>query len=405
MNKFTHLLQQFPRDPSERRITWSRLDRIIEWIKSGTYPNIPSMARKLAASERTVTRDIAYLKDERKLPLAYDERRFGFYFTKPVQTPLSKPLTQQQIIGILMAHKSLAQHHGSPFEKEVRKLFKELTSNLVPGGLVSIPNLRDALSYRPFAPEESNKRLFKVVAKGLVERRVLQFHYRNLGERDINKRRIRPYHLTCYDNHWYLFGWDIARQGIRTFVLSRLTDAVVSKHQFPRPRDWDAGQYLNGSFGVMHSEYDYEVVIEFDAWGTDLIRGRRWHRSQELIELPGGGSRLRLRLNGLEEIERTILSWGTHATVLRPKALVERLGEIGNWLVRQYSPPPDAFPRNERSRTLNDEGADRQQRALWVGRGSDWLGAFCKGPGRRSRCGGTRENRGGRGEAGGGVME
>jgi hypothetical protein len=66
---------------------------------------------------------------------------------------------------------------------------------------------------------------------------------------------------------------------------------------------------------------DYEVVIDFERWAADLIRGRRWHSSQELTELPGGQAGLRSRLNSIEEAERWALSWGSHATVVRPRAL------------------------------------------------------------------------------------
>jgi predicted DNA-binding transcriptional regulator YafY len=83
----------------------------------------------------------------------------------------------------------------------------------------------------------------------------------------------------------------------------------------------------------------YEIVIEFDAFGRDLIRGRRWHSSQELIELPCGGARLRMILSGLEEIERAVLSWGTHATVIRPQALADRIGAITAELSARYNAP------------------------------------------------------------------
>ncbi len=66
---------------------------------------------------------------------------------------------------------------------------------------------------------------------------------------------------------------------------------------------------------------DYEVVIELDAWLTDILRGRKWHPSQVWTELPGGGSHLQMRLSCLDEIEQWVLSWGTRATVLRPQAL------------------------------------------------------------------------------------
>ena len=49
-----------------------------------------------------------------------------------------------------------------------------------------------------------------------------------------------------------------------------------------------------------------------------------------------GSSRLRMRLNNLEEMERWILGWGTHATVVRPQALVERIRKIADELRKRY---------------------------------------------------------------------
>jgi predicted DNA-binding transcriptional regulator YafY len=82
---------------------------------------------------------------------------------------------------------------------------------------------------------------------------------------------------------------------------------------------------------------DYEVVVDFDPWATDLLRGRTWHASQEFTELPDGSSRLRLRLNAIEEMERWVLSWGVHAIVVRPKALAERIRKTAEDLVGRYS--------------------------------------------------------------------
>ena len=77
---------------------------------------------------------------------------------------------------------------------------------------------------------------------------------------------------------------------------------------------------------------DYEVVIQFDSWAADLIRGRKWHATQEIMELPKRQLRPRLRLNSIEEAERWVLSSGMHATVIRPQALAKRLRETAKAL-------------------------------------------------------------------------
>ncbi len=56
----------------------------------------------------------------------------------------------------------------------------------------------------------------------------------------------------------------------------------------------------------------------------------------ELTELPKGMLRVRLRLNSLEEVERWILSMGTHATVVRPEKLRQRLFKATLELFERY---------------------------------------------------------------------
>ena len=63
------------------------------------------------------------------------------------------------------------------------------------------------------------------------------------------------------------------------------------------------------------------MVIRFNELVADYIREKRWHDSQELVELKDGGVELRLKLSSLEEIERWVLSWGGNAVVIEPPAL------------------------------------------------------------------------------------
>ena len=126
------------------------------------------------------------------------------------------------------------------------------------------------------------------------------------------------------------------RGAIRTFALTRLAKPALTEDRFVRPKNFDPDKYLEGSFTVMKGDNEQQVVIEFDAWATDLVRGRQWHSSQKLTDLPGGGSRLKMRLNSLEEIERWVLSWGVHASVVAPAALRERVKKTAAAVAGQW---------------------------------------------------------------------
>jgi predicted DNA-binding transcriptional regulator YafY len=86
------------------------------------------------------------------------------------------------------------------------------------------------------------------------------------------------------------------------------------------------------------------------------VRGRRWHRSQEITELAGGRLRMRLRLDNIFEVERLVLGFGEHVTVERPEGLRQRLHKVSRELAARYSdsadPPPEQPTKRTKSRRL-----------------------------------------------------
>jgi proteasome accessory factor B len=303
------------------------------------------MARKLGVTERTVARDIHFMKTKRKLPIAYDPRRYGFYYTQPVHAFPKQPLTEADIFAMMVAHKAVAQYTGTTFEKPLQAAFQKLTGQLDNRERHTIANLGDALSFRPFAPEDSDMRAFKTVSKAVANRCELRFRYRNFGDNRVIPRRLQPYHLLCFESRWYMLGYDVRRRKVQTYQLARLCEPRVLRRRFVKPRNFHPDDHFKHSLGIMKGDGDktHEVIIELDRRGTDLVRGRRWHPSQQLKQLENGHSRLTLRLSTLEEIERQILSWGTHATVVGPECLRRRLAAVGSELCAKYSSGKDAF--------------------------------------------------------------
>lgn len=323
------------------RPPWERMMQIHQRIQSGRYPNCNQLAREFEVSNRTVKRDIDFMRFRLDLPIDYDSRRYGYYYLRKVDQFPGVRITESELFALLVAQKAIAQYRGTPFEQPLETAFRKLTAQLSPDSEYTFHNLEQALSFRPLGPEAADLELFQRLHQAIREKRVLQFMYRNLGAGQSQRRRVEPYHVACVDNRWYLFGFDRSRKAMRTFALSRMHGAVLTRARFRRPATFNPDEYLRGSFGVFKGEADFEVVIEFDSWAADLLRGRRWHPSQEVIEFPKGGLRIRFRLNNIEEIEAWVLRWGAHATVIRPQALAERVRAAAEAMAKRYVPVPE----------------------------------------------------------------
>jgi predicted DNA-binding transcriptional regulator YafY len=311
-----------------RRGPLERMFKIHQIIADKKYPNAMQLADKLETCHKTICRDIEYMRDIYLFPIEYDFANRGYFYSKPVDGfPGAPGVTESKMFALLVAHKAVAQYRGTPFRQPLRLAFQKLSGQLDSKERYSLEDFGEALSFRPFAPEDTDLQLFELVTRARRHRRVLEFHYRKPGEKETETRRVHPYHLTCCDNRRYLLAWDEARSDVRTFALGRMQKPTICEERFNKPHSFDPNKYLKGSFTVMKGEGDYEVVIEFDAWATDQLRGRQWHATQQITELPGGGCRLTMRLTELEEVKRWILSWGTHATVITPSNLIDSIAK------------------------------------------------------------------------------
>jgi hypothetical protein len=121
-----------------------------------------------------------------------------------------------------------------------------------------------------------------------------------------------------------------------THLSMRLSKPRLTDQRFETVKPFDLKDELRGSFGLFKGKEKIEVVIEFDAWGADDVRPQHWHWSEELTELPKGRLRVKFTLSGLEEVEKWVLSFGTHATVIEPEALKERVKRSGDQIAAKY---------------------------------------------------------------------
>ena len=318
------------------RPPWERMMRFHNLIKEQAYPNCTKVAKEFEVSWRTIMRDVDFMKCRLRLPIEFNSQKNGYFYTKPVEQFPQLPLTEAEVFAMLVAHKAIAQYRGTPFEHPLALAFRKLTGQLDSSTKYSLGNLDEALSFRPFAPEDTDLESFEILTRALKEHRLLKFQYRNLGAEKAQGRLVHPYHLACVDNHWYLFAFDVKREAMRTFALPRLKSPEITAERFTIPKKFNLSEYLKGSLAVFKGDADYEIVVDFDSWGADLIRGRKWHASQEITELPRRQLRLRLRLNSIEEAERWVLSWGAHASVVRPQALANRLLQTAKTLQSRY---------------------------------------------------------------------
>lgn len=320
-----------------------RMMKIHQCLMKGQFPNCSTLAKAIEVSTKTIQRDLEYMRDQLGLPLEYDAQEHGYFYTQEVTNFPTIPATEGELLALFVSQHALAQYKGTPFEQPLQSAFAKLSA--VMGDEISVDpeELAKALSFRHTGVAVTDLEVFKVIRDSLLTCHELSFPYKKLTSQRAERRTVQPYHLASIDGQWYLFAMDKARRDIRTFVLARIQDVPKPGKPFEKPEDFSLTDRLMGSFGVFKGTGDFRVKIEFDAFAAQLVRERKWHESQQLKEIPGGGLQLAMRLDSLEEIERWVLSWGSHAKVLGPAQLRHRVKQALGKMNDSYAEAPPWF--------------------------------------------------------------
>jgi proteasome accessory factor B len=304
-----------------------RMLRIHQSLQSGKFPNASTLARELEVSTKSIHRDIEFMRDRLNLPIEFDPARNGYFYNGEVSAFPTMQITEGELFALVVAEKALQQYRGTSFEKPLLSAIKKMESALPDTISLNLADIEQTISFRTRAEQILDLEIFDVLAKAAARREQIELAYRKPGQTKPEARVVDPYHLANINGEWYLFAFDHARKDIRTFAPARIKSVRPTGKTFERPQKFSLEKRLRGSFGVHSGQGEHEVVIRFNPRAADYIREKKWHPSQTLRDLKGGGAELKMKLSSLAEIERWVLSWGGDAKVLKPRELIEAVEE------------------------------------------------------------------------------
>ncbi len=296
--------------------------RIHQVLLAGGFPNATSLAREIEVSTKTIQRDLEFMRDRLNLPLEFSHAHNGYSYIGEVSSFPTMQITEGEIFALVVAEKALQQYRGTSFEKPLLSAIKKMEQALPDTISLNLADIEQTISFRTRAEPILNLEIFDALAKAVAQRQQLELHYRKPGHPS-EKRLVDAYHLANINGEWYLFAYDHARKDLRTFVPARIQSVKPTGKTFERTQKFSLEKRLRDSFGVHSGEGEFDVVIRFNARAADYIREKKWHPSQTLRELKGGGAELKIKLSSLAEVERWVLSWGGDAVVLKPSELAE----------------------------------------------------------------------------------
>jgi len=326
------------------RSTLRRVLFIHERLGNGHPATAVTLARELEVSERTVKRDVEFMREQLGAPIEWDAAEHTYTYARPCELLPLLRLDAGEALALTLAGSTFAAWHGTPLGRSLTAALNKIAS--VVGGAVSLPvsEIHHLVSHSAAdGAIDDELRHFAPVLEATRRRRVLRIVYQKPKRGAVPETRlIHPLHLAHLDHRWVLIAFDPGRAAPRNFLLGRIQEATATAVAFAPPAGFNLQSYLRGSLGRFTGGEEKEVRLLFEADLGPYLRERPWHPSQRLVERTDGRVEATFRLNHLTDVTRRILACGRHVEVLAPAELRETIHQEATALALRHRPSPSA---------------------------------------------------------------
>jgi predicted DNA-binding transcriptional regulator YafY len=304
--------------------------REIEGRRTGV--TIHELATQVRVSTRTIRRDLQALQEAGFA--IYDEgeenetKRWRLN-AQPFRA-LEDGLSVSDVAALYLSRSVVEALSGWPLADELRSAFEKLERSLNPRMREFLSTLPHVVSAKagPRAQREGPIKLVDTTRKlfdAARDRRVLDMRYFSATSNRAKTYIVHPYRLALAQGGVYLVAWVPQYDAFRTFAAERIERVSVQEETFRKTRDLPADVF-GGSMGVFWAPAE-AIELEFEARVAPFIRGRMWHESQHIDDLPDGRVRVRLDVSNDWALRSWVLGFGAAVRVVKPAALADAIRE------------------------------------------------------------------------------
>jgi proteasome accessory factor B len=316
-----------------------RLQGVLKALQQGEHPHVEQLAARFNVRRETIYRDLRAL-EEVGFPISGDAHGVKSHprlLADPSTTTVSIPFTVGELLALTFAASATDSLKGTQLHDDLQTAAAKVKTH-IPGRELD----RLALTSPLFSPYQKGAKSYKphratiaTLCQAMLERRRCLVEYQSPQREDPSRFRLDPYRLFSFQGGLYLFAYVPAHESVITLAVERIKSLTISDESFTVIEGFSFDKLRDQAFGVT-MEQPMSVVIRFSSEVAPYIRERIWHPTQKLTELRTGDLRLSFRAGGAVEILRWVLSWGSDATVLQPKALRQWITEEARATSRLY---------------------------------------------------------------------
>jgi predicted DNA-binding transcriptional regulator YafY len=330
------------RKNGEEKVKLSRIARIDEEIRAGTYPNSEELAKKLEVSPRTILRDIDFLRYSYDAPIEYDFNKRGFYYTEPNFFIRSVMLTKEELetITIYDQFSKLSSRDDDDFALKFRNIIDKLLmvlpediSNSLP--FSPTPKVQDFI-FNPNIQIDGD--IIHTIHTAIENKEIIGIEYWISDNRKFIDIDIEPLYIFFQRHCYYLLAWKNDKHDKpEIYSINRIRKVNATGKHFDIQVDFKVSAYLKEKTDVTPSDNKlYHFEFSFPKEIASEAIEKTYYHNQVIKQCKDGTVLVTFRSTQLYEVFYWVLSEGHKVKVLNPPELVKMVKREAQKVVQYY---------------------------------------------------------------------
>lgn len=318
-----------PRNDSTLRIL--EIGRLLEQSTQGL--TIKELQAKLAennmqASVRTIYRDVEAASAVYPIIEKAKEDNGG---TRYAMEPLAKVtkylvLNPRELFALYFSRAALQPFEQTPFYDDLSRVFQKIENLIGERGRGYLKELSASFAFDP-TPKWGlgiQSDLLDTIRSACEERNEISAIYVSVKDNQPRERRLGPHFLYYAKGGIYLVAEDLDAKQVKTYSLPRFQKAEMLEAAY-EVEALDPAEFFASSFGIFAADEAEEVELEFESLVARFVSERKWHQSQQVVNLEGGRARISFFVALTPEFVSWVLSFGPNVRITTNDRLIQKV--------------------------------------------------------------------------------
>ncbi|MBD3617168.1 MAG: YafY family transcriptional regulator [Gracilimonas sp.] len=299
-----------------------RLKLMLLLQQPGKKLTVDELADRFDVSRRTIFRDFNALQ-EINVPVTWD-RYSGYGLIEGYKIP---PLmfTSKELATIMVGLNFVKSQVDQGLVEDAKGVEVKI-KNVLPDELKDFMNSLEGRTivdpYLRFGGQKKKGGSWYLISSAIAQQKRMQFQYTTKsGETGI--RKIDPYILVFYQDHWNVIGKSHLRGEIRNFILENVEEVKILEEPFQLKEELDVEGLIFRS-----DERSYSVILQVKKEEITRLEANLPAKIFKKTALNSKYFKVGFEFDNLDYINEWLLQFGNKIKIEEPRELIEKRKEL-----------------------------------------------------------------------------